>query len=195
MAPDEEDPGRLTRLEQQLEQLTSRLAAMEQAAGHPAGHPPLPTAARQPEPGGPAGQGDEATEFSYSGRGWFGRDRLVVRRRAGWADVMAVEPEAVARVFAALASPARVTVLRALLDGPRTSQQLRQDLDGPSAGQLYHHLKELLAAGLVVQPGRSMYALPQGSQVALCVQLLAATHLTPAGRPRAAAPELDEEQP
>lgn len=60
------------------------------------------------------------------------------------------EPEPVARVFAALASPARIVLLRALLDGPRTSQQLRTELDDPSVGQLYHQLRELLAAGLII---------------------------------------------
>jgi len=195
LAPTEDDAGRLTRLEQRLEQLTSRLAAIEQPGGQtPPGGPSGPAGTGQPAgPGGPGPAGDDESEFGYSGRGWFGRDRLTVRRRAGWAEVMGLQPEPLARVFAALASPARITVLRALLDGPRTSQQLRQDLDGPSAGQLYHHLKELLAAGLIFQPGRSMYALPQGSQVALCVQLLAATHLTPAAQP---SPELpDEDRP
>jgi hypothetical protein len=44
-------------------------------------------------------------------------------------------------------------------------------------GQLYHHLKELLAVGMVVQPGRNLYAIPESKVVDLCVSVVAATHL------------------
>jgi DNA-binding HxlR family transcriptional regulator len=101
-----------------------------------------------------------------------------IRQQAMLSQVFSAEPEAVTRVFAALASPARIVLLRSLVDGPRTSQQLRAVLDAPSVGQLYHHLRELLAAGLVVQPSRSIYEIPPGKVIAVCVAVSAATHLT-----------------
>jgi hypothetical protein len=212
---------RLTRLEQQLEQVTDRLAALEQAAARaPAPEPPPPASPPQPAPGlasaaggrtlgpgaatvpqlsafaGPGGVpglgafpdpgalldpgGEQQAAFSYSGQGPFGPGGrvLVAHKRARLSDVMNADADSVARVFTALASPARITLLRALLNGPQNSQQLRRELDDPSAGQLYHHLRELLAAGLVVQPARSVYAIPHGNQVDLCLQIAVAANLT-----------------
>jgi hypothetical protein len=140
----------------------------------------FPNSAAFPGPAAfPDTAGDEAV-FSYSGQGPFGPDGrvLAMHKRARLSDVMNADPDSVARVFTALASPARISLLRALLNGPLNSQQLRHELDDPSAGQLYHHLRELLAAGLVVQPARSVYAIPRGNQVDLCIQIAAAANLT-----------------
>jgi hypothetical protein len=86
-------------------------------------------------------------------------------------------------------------LLRALLNGPRNSQQLRRELDDPSAGQLYHHLRELMAAGLVVQPARSVYAIPRGSQVELCIQIIVAANLTSGSNRYPPQGEFDEDLP
>ena len=188
------ESGRLTRLERLLEEISGRLAALEQARAAPAPSAPswpavpppslppasavapsLPWASDPAVLGGPVGP---ETRFSYSGGGQFGRDRLVLRKNRGLTDVLEAEPEMLAKVFTGLASPARIVLLRALLDGPLTSQQLRRELDDASAGQFYHHLKELQAAGLVIQRGRSLYDLPKGSQVALCFAIIAALDLT-----------------
>lgn len=178
MAASSDDSSRITELERQMNEVTRRLASLERAAPHtapgqlPGGHgqDPRLQAAGLDEPGG------EATVV-YSGAGQFGSHRVVISQRAPLSQVLAADPEAVTRVFAGLASPARFIVLRALVGGPRTSQQLREVLDDPSAGQLYHHLRELLAAGLVIQPSRSVYAIPPGKVVAVCVAISAATHL------------------
>jgi DNA-binding transcriptional ArsR family regulator len=63
------------------------------------------------------------------------------------------------RIFSALASEARLTLIRALVHGPKTSTQLQITLGVDSPGQLYHHLKELLAVGIVEQHERSEYSL------------------------------------
>lgn len=172
-----DDPrGRLARLEEQMRQITDRLAALEQPA-------------RQPEPAAPArqwhlgtlpGPGRPATgepAFLIEGHGQFGGGPIMMRQQASLSDVLDTDPDAAAKIFAALASPARITVLRALLDGPRTSQQLRTELDDASVGQLYHHLRELLAAGLIIQPARSRYAIPRNALIMLCAQLIAAGRL------------------
>lgn len=182
---------RVARLERQLQDAAARLSALEHAAGAPGSGralPSLPMSGPGDALGGVPGgvpnavPESEETAFEYSGRGRFGKHQMVVHRRAGLAEVMGTEPDQLAKVFAALASPARIVLLRSLLDGPLTSQELRARLADPSVGQLYHHLNQLLAAGLVVQPGRSRYALPQGNEIALCVELLTAGHLIEGGQ-------------
>lgn len=85
------------------------------------------------------------------------------------AELVSVEPIAVANTMNALGNSNRVQIIQILLHGPATTASLTDRLDGPSAGQLFHHLKELLAAGLVHQPQRGTYAIrPQ-----LVVPLLA----------------------
>jgi len=102
----------------------------------------------------------------------------VIRQRTRLSDAPGTDPDPIAKVFAALASPARITVLRTLLDGPRTSQRLRAELDDDaSAGQFYHHLRELLAAGLIIQPARSQYAISKSALPMLCIQLTIAARL------------------
>jgi ArsR family transcriptional regulator, arsenate/arsenite/antimonite-responsive transcriptional repressor len=170
--------------------------APEAWPGAPAG--PAPEAwpgapAGAPAPGGPADSGDESW-LGFAGRVRLGGRMGYLQQRARLSDVMNANPERIAKIFAALGSPARIILLRALLGGPRTSQELRQELDDPSVGQLYHHLKELLAAGLVIQPGRSVYALPHGNELAVCIEILAAASMLPAGlatRP----PEPEEADP
>jgi len=171
-APDD-TRERLARMEEQMRQVSGRLAALEQAAGRPA------FAAAQPLAGPAEPDGPESGEavFVITGQGELGGNRIKIRQRARVADVLETDPDVAAKVFAALASPARITVLRSLLAGPRTSQQLRAELDDASVGQLYHHLRELLAAGLIIQPARSQYAIPRSALTMLCIQLTAAARL------------------
>ena len=64
-----------------------------------------------------------------------------------------------------------------LFDGALSTAALAERLDQPSSGQLFHHLKELLAAGLVRQPERGTYALRAEHVVPLLGLLSAATDL------------------
>ncbi len=86
--------------------------------------------------------------------------RAVSQLNANAADLMALDSDAVARVLSAVSHPVRIEVLTALLEGPLTGAELEAKLDASSTGRLYHHLKELRAAGVVVQPRRSVYELP-----------------------------------
>lgn len=69
-------------------------------------------------------------------------------------------PDQIVRVLTALAHPLRLALLRLLLDGPQSSQKLQEALGVSSPGQLYHHLRELQATGIIEQHGRSSYTLP-----------------------------------
>jgi DNA-binding transcriptional ArsR family regulator len=75
-----------------------------------------------------------------------------------WSDLTGADPATLAGPLAGLASPHRIQILQLLLHGPVTTAELTEQLAGPSSGQLFHHLKELLAAGLVYQPSRGSYA-------------------------------------
>ena len=75
----------------------------------------------------------------------------------GWGDVLGADRTRSSRTLAALASPARLDIVAELVSGPLTRQELQGRLDQATAGQLNHHLRELLAAGLVDQPGRGVY--------------------------------------
>jgi biotin operon repressor len=186
------ESDRLARLERLMRETSGRLAALEQAgaavplatsaAASPESLPPASAVMPSPpwanDPAALGGQVGPETTFSYAGSGQFGRGRMVMRKTRRLADVLDADPDLLAKVFTGLASPARIVLLRALLNGSLSSQQLRRELDDASAGQLYHHLKELQAAGLVIQQGRSLYALPQGSQIALCFAIIAAVDLT-----------------
>jgi hypothetical protein len=57
-----------------------------------------------------------------------GRAAFKVLVRGNLSEALGDEPEIVARVFAALGSPFRVRLLRALLEGPRTGQELQAGL-------------------------------------------------------------------
>src|SRR5581483_5200279 len=108
-----------------------------------------------------------------------------------------VAPDLLAQIFSALASPHRVIILRTLCERPCTAQQLQEVLGMGSAGQLYHHLKELLAAGLITQRERSSaYTIEPAKVIPVCAALMVAFSLAtfPVGTgPGASAPSPDQE--
>jgi DNA-binding transcriptional ArsR family regulator len=175
---------RIAGLEEQIAALGRRVAALEEQRGPT---PPRPvsaatagfdaTAFMQRCSGPPYEEGTVRGALTYMGFAQFAEKRYLVRREAPLPALFAADPAPLAQLFAALASPHRLIVLRTLCAGPRTSQQLQEVLGMSSPGQLYHHLKELLAAGLIVQQGRSGYAIAPRSVIALCMALMAASDL------------------
>ena len=75
----------------------------------------------------------------------------------GLPPLLATRSDRIAQTLAALGSEQRLTLLRALIAKPRSAQELQAALGATSPGPLYHHLKELVALGLVEQPERSEY--------------------------------------
>ena len=73
--------------------------------------------------------------------------------------IFAVPLDGSVRVLAALASMPRLALYRAVLEHPATSGELMKAAGLNTTGQLYHHLRELIGAGLIVQEGRDRYAL------------------------------------
>ncbi|MBO0730653.1 MAG: winged helix-turn-helix transcriptional regulator [Acidimicrobiaceae bacterium] len=159
---------RLGSIERQLEEVLRRLEALE---GAPAELEPEEEASR-PLPKGPSGVHGT---LALSGSIWLGERRVHLQGRVQLVEALAADPELVARVFAALGSSFRVLILRALLEGPRTSHELQTMLGVGAVGQLYHHLKELQAAGLIVQRRRSVYAIRGRKVMAVCLAFTAAS--------------------
>jgi hypothetical protein len=83
----------------------------------------------------------------------------------GWSDA--------AGALAALGHPVRLELIRRLLAGAHTTHELAEIPDLGTSGQLYHHLRELQAAGLVVQRRRNDYAVP-ADRIIPCLVLVAA---------------------
>ncbi|MFJ8162088.1 ArsR/SmtB family transcription factor [Streptomyces sp. NPDC096136] len=91
------------------------------------------------------------------------------------ADAPAADRQRTADALAALGSPVRIRLLREILAGRRTAAELTA-LDGVgTSGQVYHHLRQLTAAGWLHTTGRGRYEVPGGRVVPLLVLFAAAT--------------------
>ncbi len=119
-----------------------------------------------------------AATVVYAGAGPWEDGTVAWQIGRGWDDVRAASDEAVARVLSALANGTRLRILGELLRGPVATGELADRLDQPSSGQLFHHLKELIAAGVIHQPVRGTYAIRRHHAVPLLAVLSAATDLT-----------------
>jgi hypothetical protein len=79
-----------------------------------------------------------------------------------------------ADAFAALGHGVRLRLLREIVGGRRTAGDLTE-LDGiGTSGQIYHHLRQLTAAGWLRTAGRGQYEIPPDRVVPLLVMLAAA---------------------
>lgn len=79
-----------------------------------------------------------------------------------------------APTLTALAHPVRLSLLRAVLRGHHAIADLQAAASGTS-GQLYHHLRQLVAAGWLRLSGRGTYTVPAERVVPL-LTILAAAH-------------------
>lgn len=80
---------------------------------------------------------------------------------------------AAATSLAALGHPVRLLLLHAILHGTRTAAELAE-LDGVgTTGQIYHHLRQLTAAGWLRTTARGQYAVPPERVVPLIAVLAA----------------------
>jgi DNA-binding transcriptional ArsR family regulator len=116
--------------------------------------------------------------IAYGGAVVLGERECLWVREHPLPDIDDIEPSRLAQALAALGHPARLILVRALLKQAHTSQELQALLEVSSPGQLYHHLKELLAAGIVTQARRSHYEVASRQVVPLLALLAAAFDLT-----------------
>ncbi|GHE51871.1 transcriptional regulator [Streptomyces longispororuber] len=110
-----------------------------------------------------------------------GAVRLSTGQRYDWQygqvteDVLATDLATAAESFAALGHPVRLRLLREILGGRRTAAELAALDDVGTTGQIYHHLRQLTAAGWLHTTGRGRHEVPGGRVVPLLVALSAAT--------------------
>ena len=90
------------------------------------------------------------------------------------AQIAKVTDEAAALLGYALSSPQKVALLRALLGREAESAAALGVTAQLSTGSLYHHLRDLMHAGLIAQAGRNQYHVtPRGQRVLLLLLALA----------------------
>lgn len=177
---------RLTALEEQVAMLQDRLTVLEEqmstgvSAGALTTSFQTRTAVSPPDGGSPTSQsGTIQGTLSYAGTIQLARRPFRFQQRLPAQSLFEAAPDLLAQIFAALSSPHRVIILRTLCERPCTAQQLQEVLGMGSAGQLYHHLKELLAAGLITQRERSSaYTIEPAKVIPICAALMVAFSLT-----------------
>jgi DNA-binding transcriptional ArsR family regulator len=121
-------------------------------------------------------------DISYAGSVGFGGREYVWAKDHAAADILAADWTRVSRTLESLGSPARLTLLAALLRAPRNRAELHEALGDTSTGHLYHHLRELQAAGLISQRRRGEYEIAPQVPVPLLVIVASALDLD-AGEP------------
>jgi DNA-binding transcriptional ArsR family regulator len=151
-------------------ELRERVAALEQRP------PPPPRGVSAAELASALGA-TESGVVAYAGVGPRVEGEIAWQMARSWPDVLAADRSRNARALAALGSRARLDIVAELLAGPVSRQELQDRLDQSSAGQLSHHLRELLAAGLVEQPRRGLYQVPLHRVVPLLTLLCCAVDL------------------
>jgi DNA-binding transcriptional ArsR family regulator len=171
-------------LAQRVDELAREVAALRGAPARGRGR------ARAPEGGAPA-TGDDLLALLERRRAAAARDPRGRRgpvvyggcveaggREYLWAlerpiaGLLALDPAWPAQVLATLAHPQRLRLLLALVEEPRTAAELQRVIESRSPGPLYHHLRDLLAIGVVAQHERR-YLVPARHVVPLLAVLTA----------------------
>ncbi len=134
-------------------------------------------AAGEEAPASPKGKSDAVVQYSVSrpssgtGDAPFKTGAVSVTA----AQIAKTTDEAVALLGYALSSPQKVSLLRALLGHETESAASLGATANLSTGSLYHHLRDLMYAGLIAQAGRNQYQItPRGQSVLLLLLALAA---------------------
>ncbi|WP_433305495.1 helix-turn-helix domain-containing protein [Actinoplanes sp. CA-030573] len=81
---------------------------------------------------------------------------------------------ALSPALAALAHPTRLQILREVLRGAGAAAELQAVEGIESTGQLYHHVRQLIAAGWLRTTGRAHYAVPGERVIPLLVMMACA---------------------
>lgn len=123
---------------------------------------------------------DMSGAIAYGGAVVLGDRECLWIRELPLPEIDDMDPIRLARALTALGHPARLTLVRALMKRTHTSQELQDLLEVSSPGQLYHHLKELLTAGIATQTRRSQYEIANRQVVPVLTILAAAFDLVDA---------------
>jgi hypothetical protein len=159
--------------------IEERLAALEQAAA------PAPRAAPAPIPDAERfwalaglqerlGADADAGAVVYAGSASLpSGEEYIWQEGASVAALLDARPEALVPALAALGHRVRLMLVQAVLSGRRTVGELEALETLGTSGQLYHHLRQLVAAGWLQTAGRGRYAVPPERVVPFLVVLAA----------------------
>jgi hypothetical protein len=92
------------------------------------------------------------------------------------ADLMAADWAERSQPLAALGHPVRMLLAQLVLSGTRSVADLQADPRLGTSGQLYHHLRQLVAVGWLHQTTRGHYEVPPARVIPLLVMVTAAEH-------------------
>lgn len=162
--------------------LADRVAALEQQV---AGLRGAQSAGPQPEPVGDAekfwalhgikARAGEAGAVLFTGSvRTAGGEPVDWQQGAGAESLLESDWSLAADTLAALGQPVRLTLLREVLRGTRTAAELGALEDVGTSGQLYHHLRALVAAGWLRTAGRGRYEVPATRVIPLLVVIATA---------------------
>jgi DNA gyrase subunit B len=119
-----------------------------------------------------------AAQVSYSG--YYRRDGQELRWEQQEQPVQQLlmhNGDKMSKVLAALGNKQRLELLRAVLEKPLTGAELVERLNMGTTGQLYHHLKALLGADLLIQEQGGRYAVPPRRMLPFLLLLAASSEL------------------
>lgn len=150
-------------IERQVHDLAARVRRVEQALGTG----PLP----EPSLTEPASPPDGTVGYSGS-VDLAGPVHWGIRYEA--AQTLRLPTESSGAVFAALGHPARLEIVRILLQGNASVSDLQSKGDFGTSGQLYHHLKILTSASVATKLDRNEYGITATHVVPTLVALLCA---------------------
>lgn len=167
-------------LERRIGQLEERVAALE-ARPAPAAVASLDLLdgfrARVADERAKSDHPETAGTVGYLGAVSIGEREYLYAKEHRVHDLVGTDWTAAATTLGSLGSPARLALLAALLAGARTRAELQQASGDTSTGHLYHHLRDLQAAGLLHQPRRGEYELAANALVPLLAVVAAALDL------------------
>ncbi|MFP4977936.1 ATP-binding protein [Paenibacillus sp. CN-4] len=111
----------------------------------------------------------------YRGEQWRYRWEPQARQVS---QLLNLDGEKAAKVLTALGHRQRLDILRSVLNEPLTGAEIVERLNMGTTGQLYHHIKALLGADLLVQEERGgRYTIPSHRVLPLLLLLAAASDL------------------
>ncbi|MGP3956634.1 hypothetical protein ACTWPT_11590 [Nonomuraea sp. 3N208] len=178
-------------IEERIAELERRVALLEEA---PARRPPPADAPPRPIADAPldlldlirsrAGGEARPDTVMYGGAVTFEDRHYMWAMEHAAGEVADAHWARAAALLERLGSGPRLALLAALLKEPRTRRELQEALGETSTGHLYHHLKDLQSAGLLIQPRRGEYAIAPHAVVPLMTIVAVAMDLGTAESPQ-----------
>ncbi|TYS41898.1 ArsR family transcriptional regulator [Bacillus infantis] len=98
-------------------------------------------------------------------------------------EVLAPDSGGLANILSSLGHKQRIEIIKSLLQEPKNAAELVRELEMGTTGQLYHHMKPLLHAGIIEQKERGgSYSITADKILPILLQLAAAAEMFESSR-------------